>query len=502
MNKMKKGTAILLALLSIGTAILTSCSDNGDNTVETTPADSTQTNHEIAETVPPEYTAPDKNYDGAAFTIAAYDFPSANITWACMEYCEAYAEEQNGDVINDAIYERNIKVEEELGIKIGIFSLTSFDNGANQLKTAILAGDDAADIALVNGKRLTVLLGTNGEYLIDLYQLDGVDFSHSWWNQNCVHEFDIFGRLLAVTGDISLYSQYAPSVFFFNKTLANDHSLDNLYDMVREGKWTFDKMVETCRIVSKDIDGNGVMDTADVYGLSHQLNRLRNFLETFDIRISEKDSSGIPQLVLNSERTVKAVEMVIPFLYNDQITIGAHKFKGYNNVFKDLHIPKFKENTILFNFNQLLVTMDLRDMEGDFGIIPAPKFDESQDEYFAPINESWATYLTVPITNADLDMTGAAIESLGYHAQQIITPAYIDITVLNKTLRDTDSEEMVKLVLDSKSYDLARYFDWGGITGLISSLATGNNINFASMWAANENKIQLALDKTFDGFSY
>ena len=109
------------------------------------------------------------------------------------KYCEAYEEEQNGDVINDAIYERNSAVEEDLNVKIGVFSLSTFANGATELQKVILAGDHVAEIGLVNGSGLPKMLGEKGEYLVDLYDLEGVDFSNSWWDQRCQEELEILG---------------------------------------------------------------------------------------------------------------------------------------------------------------------------------------------------------------------------------------------------------------------------------------------------------------------
>jgi len=494
----KRITAFLLLMLITSGTILTACSDTGNNNSETT-AETTSVQATETEAAP-EYTSPGSDYNGSDFIIASFDYSEGSTVWMASSYCEAYVEEQNGDVINDAIYERNMAVEEDLNVNIGVFSLSNLSNGAAELQKVILAGDHVADIGLVNGSGLPKMFGVSGEYLVDLYELEGIDFTNSWWDQRSIEEFDILGSLFTVSGDISLWGQFAPMVYFFNKAMVEDFSLGNMYDMVRDGAWTIDKLIEMCQTVSGDLNGDGIMDTNDAYGLCHQLSLLRNFVEAFDIRVTEKDSDGISQLVLNNERTVEAVEKVVPLLNDDKITIGTHKFKGYNNVFFDLHLAKFKENTILFNFNQLLCTIDMRDMETDFGIIPSPKLNEEQEEYVSPTSTWWATYLIVPITNGDLLKTGEVTEALGYYSQQIISPAYMDVTVLDKTLRDTDSEEMVNLVLDTIGYDLANYFNWGGITGLISGLSTGNNTNFASMWAANEEKVQAAIDATFDGF--
>ncbi len=496
----KKVLSALLALLTVSGIALTSCSSGDNDKSGTTTSDTTATDTTAVTTEAPEYIVPEVDYDGKTFTIAASDRGN-NAAWKAGTYCEADEDEQNGDIINDSIYERNLAVEEELNVKIAKYPIPALEKVAPEMLTHILANDHVADMAFSNGSALPNLLGVNGENLIDIYTIDGIDLSHSWWNQNAINEFDIFGHLYAVTGDISLYTKFAPMLYFFNKTVAENFNLGDMYEMVRDGEWTFDKLVEMCNIVSVDLDGDGLMTTTDAYGLSHQLGLLGDFLSDFGMKYSEKDSDGVSQLVLNNDRTASAIEKVVPFLNNDQITVSTSKFTDYNNIFFDLHLAMFKDNRLLFNYNQLLVTIDMRDMETDFGIIPSPKFDEAQDEYYSHLSPWWATFLVVPITNSDLEFTGIVSESLGYHSQQIIAPAYMDVTVLDKTLRDTESEEMVNLVLDIMTFDLARYFNWGGISSVVSTLAHQNSTNFASAWAANEEKIQAAIDATFEGWA-
>ncbi len=379
--------------------------------------------------------------------------------------------------------------------------METLGSGYGYLSKFILAGDHVCDIALITGTGLPTIFGVKGEYLTDTRELEGLDLTHSWWDQKSVEEFDILGRLYAVNGDISLWSKYSPIVYFFNKQVAEDYNLGNLYDMVRDGKWTLDKLAEFCTTVSNDIDGDGTMTDKDAYGLSHQFRLLSDMILSCGIRITEKDEDGVSQLMFNNERTVEAIEKIVPLLNNDWITVSTSKFTNYTNIFMDLHVGMFKDNRLLFNENQMLITMNMRDMETDFGVIPSPKLNEAQDGYHAVHSPWWSTYLIVPITNMELKKTGEVCEAMGYYGQQLVIPAFIDVTVLNKTLRDTDSKEMINLVYDSISYDLAVFFNWGGITGGISSLSTGNNTNFSSFWASNEEKIQKAIDATFEGWS-
>ena len=53
-----------------------------------------------------------------------------------------------------------------------------------------------------------------------------------------------FGKQYFTTGPISAQLYQTPIVMMFNKRLANDLDLGNLYQIVLDGAWTVDKLAE------------------------------------------------------------------------------------------------------------------------------------------------------------------------------------------------------------------------------------------------------------------
>jgi hypothetical protein len=215
-----------------------------------------------------------------------------------------------------------------------------------------------------------------------------------------------------------------------------------------------------------------------------------------DIFLTELDKDNIPVLTANGEKTVSFIEKMVPFLTAKPYTTLNTDYTGFSNVFADVFVPMLSENRALFYNNQLLVAMNLRDMEADFGILPGPKYDEAQDKYIITSNSYWITFVTVPVTNPDLDMTGIVLDTMGYYSQQLVTPAYIETTVMNKTLRDDDSAEMLELILESRHYDLTHYYTWGGVNGIATALVNSKSTDWASQYASKEATVQAAIDAT------
>ena len=108
---MKKITAMTL-LLAMALSVASCGGGNGDTNNDTTTSAGGDTTTAAPEDTSPKLELPDKNFGGTEFTILSSDLNS-------YEYD---AEEQTGDIVEDAVYKRNSKVEELLGVDFNIIS--------------------------------------------------------------------------------------------------------------------------------------------------------------------------------------------------------------------------------------------------------------------------------------------------------------------------------------------------------------------------------------------
>lgn len=488
----------LLLLVSTAISLFISCGGSDDNgAVVTTTAGDPAGESETAEAVTTsEYVNPGLDLAGEEYCIAAYS--SDSYYWNAASYCDAIAEEETGEPLNDSIFQRNRAVEEMLNAKLTCYGVdVSSRNIAEELKKLIMAGEDIVDFAFVTGSGLPTMMGAEG-LVIDIASISTIDLSHSWWDQKCVENMRILDRNYAVTGDISLYAQFSPIVYFLNKALMTDFSLENPYDLVREGGWTFAKSMEMGKAVAHDVNGDNVRGIEDIYGMCCEVGSINFVLTAFGVDMTRLDADGVPQLTYNTDRTVEAISLTIPYMSDRNYVTRADHYKGYGNAFTEVLLPMFASNRALFFNNQLLVAMNLRDMEADFGILPAPKLDEAQEEYIGATNTSWISFVVVPATNTKTENTGSVIEALAYYGQKLVTPAYIETTVITKTLRDSDSAEMLELILASRTYDLAYYYNWSSITSIATGLYSSNSTDFASSYAKSEASIKAAIEKTVE----
>ncbi|MBQ8577349.1 MAG: hypothetical protein IJ449_05200 [Clostridia bacterium] len=489
-----------LALLLLATAAISACADADtvSDTV-TTAAPQTGETTEAIETEAPEYTAPGADYGGESFTVGAVDYERAgrSFSWKAAGYCEVFTDEENGDPINDAIYQRNLAIAETLNVKLDLYLFSELGQISAEFRKLVLAAEDVMDIAMVNAVGLPNVIGSG--LLVDLNTLPGVDFTHSWWDQTAREEMTILDSMYAATGDISLFMSFAPISYFYNKHLVETLDLEDPYTLVRSGTWTLDKAIEYSTAAASDLNGDGNMDpTQDRFGMLCESTSLIYAAHAAGVNLTSKDSEGAPYLDVALERAVSLTDTLVPFFNDSSVTLLSNYQKGYNNVFTDLFLPMFQEDRAMFYNNQLLVALNLRDMNTDFGILPPPKLDEAQKDYLCPINDHWGTFAVMPVTNSNAEMTGHVLEAMGYYGQKYVISAYIETTVLDKAIRDEDSAEMVSLILDNRVYDLASFYNWGGINTLFSTLATSPNKEYTSELAKIEKKVNKLIAETVD----
>ena len=326
------------------------------------------------------------------------------------------------------------------------------------------------------------------DMFVNLYSISTLDMSNPAWDQNANDYFTIAGKLYYGVSDISLGKNEAIWCYMFNKKLIADFSLDDPYSLVREGRWTYDISHEMMAAVTDDLNGDGKMTPdADRYGLAtHEVNYYGLMIAGGE-PLARVDSEGMPVITAGSDRFISLYDILLSFFTKNDMTII--EYEGQT----------FIAGRALLCGQVLACVRLYRSMEDDFGIIPMPKFDDAQEQYYTYVIPYDIFTSSVPITVKDTSVSGSVLQALAVLSAYYITPAYYDITITGKGLRDEESAEMLDIILASTVYDLARMYDWGGIaSGLTGNIVAGKE--FSSYFARREKAVQTALEKTIEAF--
>ena len=489
--KLKNLAAILLMLvLLIG--VISSCGDGGSTVESTTKPDSDET---VAETVVEDTRIyanlpTDIDYNGYEFNVLYWRLESWETTArACRDI---FAESQNGEPINDAVYERNMKVEETYNVKI---RLQREDIGTmnNTIKNNIAAGDDVYDIVY---QRLveSASLMTEGLFF-DINELSYVDLTKPWWDQNAVSSLSVNEKLYLVASDITINDKDATAAIAFNKQIAQDYNVEDLYQAVHDGKWTYDYMATVYSGVSHDINGDGIMDTNDIYGFLGKNDVSIALFNGSGGKIIEKDDNDMPYFAFNTERNISATQKIVELML-DADNFFNHQTAGID----DLAFTKmFEEGHGLFFWMRLDEVTNMRASDTDFGILPTPKYLENQEKYWNTVSRHTTGLMSVPITS-DPDRTGLILEALASESKYTLQPAYYEVSILGKSTRDVESEAMLEIIFAGRIFDLGSIFAFGGFEDQYMGLGKAGATDVMSLYAKYESPVNTAIEKFMNKF--
>lgn len=142
---------------------------------------------------------------------------------------EFYSDEATGDIVSDAVYNRNMKVSDRLGVQLEFIyqSENTRHNGfGDKIRQSVMADSDDYDI-IANALYNTVPLIFDGLFL-DLNTMKYLDFDQPWWNQSFLDITENNGRNYLAIGELSQTMISGSFAMFYNR-----HLFDELYPVSR-----------------------------------------------------------------------------------------------------------------------------------------------------------------------------------------------------------------------------------------------------------------------------
>ncbi|MCI8388814.1 MAG: extracellular solute-binding protein [Clostridiales bacterium] len=488
---MKKKLISYFLLAAMMTTALASCGDDSGSTKDTKPSDSSDTtpvdtdhdsNGFMLDSLPA-----DINYGGKTFNMLIRE-DVANT--------EFFVEEATGEIVDDALFNRNRKVEDRLKVSLNFIPIAGdwagreTMNGA--IRNSVMANDGEYDLCAVLSNQLATL--TIEGLLTDLNTLDYVDFDKPWWARGLLDELAVDDKLYFASGDASLGLINGMMCVFYNKQLCEEFNVPNMYEIVNNGEWTIDKVVELTKDVYQDLDGDGLKSVGDRFGfITGSWNQLYGFIDSFNLQILEYDNGYPSTFVFDNERATDAVEKLIS-LFKDNNEFRTH---GQDN---NEHIDVFREGRSLFITGEFKDTNSYREISAfDYGVIPMPKYDENQTNYRTTARATYSSFC-IPKTAADPNMSAAVLECFASESYRGVSPAYFETALKVKYSRDDETSRMFDIIKESVTFSFGTSFTMaiGDPQNSFKGFIAGLNSGWASNMATNMPQWQEKLNTTLE----
>jgi len=233
-TKMKKIFILLLAIILTATTV--GCgNDQTETTPDTSSADPVVQETEKEETVNQRLlisdNLPETKFDGKDFIVLTYTESQAK-HW--------FTEEYTGEGVNDSVFNRNNTLAERFDASVQTYAADGYQKVGTQIKIASNSGDSDA-FHLISSH--VVSLGGHLKHLISWSDIDYVDFSQPWWSPSTTEELTYNNVCFIAVGDAALSSIGASYCVFYDKNLAEKKNIENLYEVIKEGRWTISPLL-------------------------------------------------------------------------------------------------------------------------------------------------------------------------------------------------------------------------------------------------------------------
>ena len=478
---MKKLIAMLLVLcmLLLGAA----CSKKNDSNTPgsgTTPAD-TGTGDPYLDSLPK------RDYGGEEFYVlcTTQTAPFYDIT-----------EEEGGNNVSAAVFSRNNAVADRYHVTIRHKQLDGNMTGsvafATEIRTSILA-DKGYD--LIVGQNYYCLPAAVEGNLQDLAASSYLHWDESWYSQKINDNAVVNGKIFGASGTyIMSQITYAMATFYNKELWLQSGFTDDLYQLVRDKEWTFEKLNEFVTGQFQDINHNENIDEGDRFGYVYHQHGVAASIAAAGLPITTKDDEGnLTVLNYYTDRLVQVFESYYAF-YND----GIDAFKVSDDFGPAVVLGAGQTLFANVQLSALTDCSELKNSEFHVGVLPMPMYDTTQSDYVT-YTQRWELFY-VP-SNADFERSTIVLEYLNYTTEQLVVPAYWE-KALNKRAADAPQDsEMMYIVKDGLWYDFVTFYNHViPLRDAVASLINNRNSRIANWWKSNKDTYQTQLEKVLEDY--
>ena len=384
--------------------------------------------------------------------IYVLSWEASNLT----EYEETLTE--TSTLLEKSVFDRCDQAESRLNIRTQ-WEVISKDNF---IETADVTNRTSGkcDI-IVNTSEHASPLMSRGVYS-NLKQYEYLDFDHEGWAQSLLEDVTVRNKLYFSTGDISTNLVFMTSVVYFNKDLveklginakiAENYDAADLYELVRTGRWTLDKMISLCEDVYLDSDKSGMKGPGDRFGFTTYHNLFENFYYGggYTTIMVDGDSFSVSPDFLNAEVVGDILDQANGLLYGQN---------GYIETNHDHACQSFSRGNVLFCMAPASHAWHTHSNTEDlnYSVLPIPKHSETQAKYACTQSLPYSVYC-IASQAKEPEIGAAFLQALTEASYEITRPALFDKLMKGRYAEDPEDAEMWEYAVDANVFDVGRIF--------------------------------------------
>lgn len=274
----------------------------------------------------------------------------------------------------------------------------------------------------------------------NLRESDYIHWDQPWWLPGINDNATVLGQTYFAAGAYTIDKIWGMLAVFFNKNMLTDYGINiDLYQKVREGKWTLDDLFALAEMI----------ETEGKYSLVADIHGVRAMLYGCDIPITKKDENDGISIVYYTEK----LSSVYDRLYNGLNGTTYATTMANDGLTKDA----FVKGDVLFLVTYVgrMANDDMRNAEFEYGVIPVPKYTEGQQAYISS-NVRWE--MMSVMSNAETERACIILEALNYASYNYVIPAFWESGLQKRYSRDPETIEMLNMIRNTVQFDFVEIF--------------------------------------------
>lgn len=375
------------------------------------------------------------NFNGMKYTILSRKSTA-------YEFDDKVAGGSGGQEVVKAIHDRNAYVADRYNVVISTRQEPgewgNRDTFAKAVEAeALAAWSEVCLVATHSGYINEIAINGNA---LDMNELDYVDYTKAWWSEAFYNDCLINDKCLFMIGDIAYNVYERMEVIYFNQSLitANGYE-DDMYGLVRDKKWTYDKMKSMALEFAPSVAAGTPTDYAILYN-SHSI---KAALTGMEFAFTYRDENDRHQLYL--ELPAASVTLVDNFI-DDLCQNNTIRWDRTTAADQKFGTETFAAGKALFYGQYLEEAKKIKaSMTDEFGILPVPMADELQEWYHTGGCDNM-TGVMIPTCTRSTQAVGLITEALCMYSYKLVRPAYYEVSLKLQYTDDSEAVEMLDLI--------------------------------------------------------
>lgn len=222
------------------------------------------------------------------------------------------------------------------------------------------------------------------------------------------------------------------NVLTYNKTLAEKYGIEDMYELVRNKEWTYEKFAEICQTVTTKSNGS-------VKGMVNGYLCFGNFVSTNDVDfVTNKDGKYVYNCL--SDNVLNALQFCQDF--NRKGLLDTENYIGNDYGLTESNV--FMARKTLFHLSDFWVVSEVfsSGMPDDYGVLPLPMGPDATD--YVGVATNCKSYCFI---KGDPDIEDAAAILVAMANRTGLTNEEWVAQHVENSLRDDASGEMLELML-------------------------------------------------------